>query len=94
MRPAALIAALQESGVFSADAATAPEAVIDLDTAEMIVVDLGHNARVLPGHILDATARPLPHDESLLKPRAPVVTIMGPVEIKFNGFHRESARGH
>ena len=57
MRPPALITALQEAGVLSEDAVTAPDAVLDLDTAEMIVGDLGHNTRILQGHIRDATVR-------------------------------------
>ena len=89
MRPPALITALKEAGVLSEDAVTAPDAVLDLDTAEMIVGDLGHNTRILQGHIRDATMRPLPKDESLLKPRAPVVTIMGKcVEIKITTAQR------
>lgn len=60
-----------------------PESVIDADTAELIVDEFGHNAkRVSEGDVETALLESIGQDDAAedLKPRPPVVTVMGHVD--------------
>ena len=74
-RVAAVVKALMTNGIMATQNQT-----IDADTAELIVEEFGHNVvRVSDADVEDAIAAIEDKDEDL-KPRAPVITIMGHVD--------------
>lgn len=74
-KTAAVVKALMTNGIMASQ-----NEVIDADTAELIIEEFGHKiVRVSDADVEDAIQQ-IEDDEKDLKPRAPVITIMGHVD--------------